>query len=579
MTRDIELSRVLALLLAVLVCSWSTGTAAQDAPVFEVERINAGLASPPPPYELATPQSTLDYFVSAVRESDFERAAHALNLAGIPVDEQAQRGPELARKLGYVLLTSNLVRWGDVPDTPAARLPVTTGDGATVTDIVRRRVIRLGTMEAEGRSMPLHLQRVQNAAGDRVWLFARTTVTSIPVLYGAHGSGPLVSRVPREWIWRAATDTGNWRAYLGAGVIAGSAAVGVVSAVLAYAIGLIVARKSAVGKVLRRTARRIGLLAALIAFGVASSRFLVLDDLGFNAVRMLTWLLAFVVATSVAWRLLGALVSSLSLYFAPDDADQNRAMRGIKTHIAVAQRILLTIVAAIALGLLIQQLGVFSSLGLSLAVSTGVVTAILLLAARPIFANLVSAAQIAGTKPVEIGDVVTIDEHWGRIEDIAFSYVVVRTWTNTRLIVPHDYLLSHPFENWSRESDTVMRAIDIYVDYHADVDAIRRRFEAVVEADDRALAPRYFFVSELRPHEVKLEAYVSAASSFECWELHNDVRERLLQFVQEDAAGRLPRLRHVPQHTHEGVAANVHALEQRRTEAPHSEDVAEAEGS
>jgi small-conductance mechanosensitive channel len=569
--------RALALLLLLLACACGTAVQAQDAPVFEVERINPGLASPPAPFQLATPQSTLDFFVSAVRESDFDRAAHALNLAGIPIEAQARRGPELARKLGYVVLTSNVVRWSEVPDTPAARLPVTTGDGATVSEIIRRRVLRLGMMEAEGREMPIQLQRLENAAGERVWLFARTTVTAIPALYDAHGSGPLVSLVPREWIWRAATDSGNWRAYLGAAVLAGSVAVGLVSVGLAYALGRILAHRSALGRAIGRTAGRIGLLVALVTFSVSSSRFLVLDEVGFNALRMLTWLFAFVVATTIAWRLLAALVSSLSLYFAPDDADENRAMRGIKTHIAVAQRVLLTIVAAVAFGVLLQQFGAFSSLGLSLAISTGLFTAILLLAARPIFANLVSATQIAGTKPVEIGDVVTIDDRWGRIEDIAFSYVVVRTWTNTRLIVPHDYLLSHPFENWSRESDTVMREIDIYVDYHTDVDAVRRHFEEIVARDPRALDPSYFAVSELRPHEVKLQAWVTGESSFHCWQLHNDVRERLLQFVQDDAARRLPRLRHMSQVSCEETAANLDALKERPSKAPRSEDVAQAD--
>ena len=539
-TTALRLAAAAILALGKLI---TAASAAEEAPVFEVARINAGLENPPDAPQRATPQATLDFFISAVRNRDFATAAHALDLAGTPAARQGEVGPRRARQLGYVLLTTNVVHWSEVPDTPDGRVRVRGGDGGALTDVLRRRAVRVGTMEADGRRIPLHLHRLENDDGDRVWLFSRATVAAVPALYEAQGPGALVSVVPKEWLWRVASDDQAWRLYAGAALVAVSAVAGGLVWLVTSVLGRLVFKERAVAKALGRSAGSFGVLAMLVTFGITTSRFLVLDSLGFNVVRMLTWLVVFLLGTMIAWRLLGAVVRAASLYFAPNDADEDRAMRGIKTHIAVAQRILLVVVIALGLGLLLLQLGVLSSLGLSIAVSTGLLTAVFLVAARPVFTSLVSAAQIAGTKPVEIGDVVILDDVWGRVEDIAFAFVVIRTWRNTRLIVPHDHLLSHPFENLSRRDDTVMHTIDLFVDYHTDIDAVRRRFEEIVEADERAGGTRYFTVSELRPQEVKLQAWVTGPSPTRAWHLHNDVREQLLQFVQSDAA-RLPRLRH-----------------------------------
>ena len=122
-----------------------------------------------------------------------------------------------------------------------------------------------------------------------------------------------------------------------------------------------------------------------------------------------------------------------------------------------------------------MKVGLFENFGVSVLASAGALGVLVAIAARPLLGNMVSGLQIALTDPLRIGDVVVYDGHWATVEDISFAHTVLRTWTDTRLIVPHSDFLSRPFENWSKEGEAVQRIIKIPVDYCIDVEKIRRK--------------------------------------------------------------------------------------------------------
>jgi small-conductance mechanosensitive channel len=93
-------------------------------------------------------------------------------------------------------------------------------------------------------------------------------------------------------------------------------------------------------------------------------------------------------------------------------------------------------------------------LGVSLLASAGVAGIIIGFAAQRSFGQVFSGIQIAFTQPIRIDDVVVIEGEWGRIEEINITYAVVKIWDQRRLIVPIDYFLNNPIQNWTRtESD------------------------------------------------------------------------------------------------------------------------------
>lgn len=210
-----------------------------------------------------------------------------------------------------------------------------------------------------------------------------------------------------------------------------------------------------------------------------------------------------IAAEAVGWAAGGWLfvqvVAAVSLglsqrYVVPLGLD-DPANRRIKTTVYVTRRLALVFVALLWLGYIIHRVGVFDRFGLSVLASAGVLGvlgALVTIAARPLLGNMVAGLQIALTDPLRVGDVVVYDGHWATVEDIAFAHTVLRTWLDTRLIVPHSDFLSKPFENWSKEGEEVRRIVKIPVDYRIDVDQVPRKVEEIVEGDPVPPAPRWW---------------------------------------------------------------------------------------
>ena len=123
--------------------------------------------------------------------------------------------------------------------------------------------------------------------------------------------------------------------------------------------------------------------------------------------------------------------------------------------------------------------------GVSLFASAGVAGIVAGLAARPVLSNLIAGVQLAMTQPIRLEDAVIVENEYGNIEEITSTYVVVRLWDWRRMIVPLTYFIEKPFQNWTRESSTLIGAVLINVDYRAPVAAIRNKAQAIVKASSR----------------------------------------------------------------------------------------------
>src|SRR3546814_5991567 len=64
--------------------------------------------------------------------------------------------------------------------------------------------------------------------------------------------------------------------------------------------------------------------------------------------------------------------------------------------------------------------------------------------------------QIALTQPIRIDDVLVLENEWGRVEEITGTYVVVAIWDQRRLIVPLQYFIEKPLQNWTRHSSQIL---------------------------------------------------------------------------------------------------------------------------
>lgn len=110
--------------------------------------------------------------------------------------------------------------------------------------------------------------------------------------------------------------------------------------------------------------------------------------------------------------------------------------------------------------------------------SSAIVAAIVGFASRQVLANAIAGLVIAITQPVRIGDVVTVDDQTGVIEDITLTYTWLRTGSDARLIVPNERLAQATIRNDSIRSDTVALEASAWLAPDADEGAALRAVAA-----------------------------------------------------------------------------------------------------
>ena len=183
--------------------------------------------------------------------------------------------------------------------------------------------------------------------------------------------------------------------------------------------------------------------------------------------------------------------------------------------------------------------------GVTLFASAGVAGIVAGLAARPLLSNFLAGVQIAMAQPIRIDNSVIVENEWGNIEEITFSYVVVRLWDWRRMIVPLSYFIEKPFQNWTRTGGELIGTVFLYVDHTAPVDAIRKKLTEIASQSKLWNGQVVNLqVSDCKETTIELRALISANNASAAWDLRCEVREKLIEFLQREHPYALPRRRY-----------------------------------
>ncbi|MFD5213884.1 mechanosensitive ion channel family protein [Microbacterium sp. NPDC058345] len=248
--------------------------------------------------------------------------------------------------------------------------------------------------------------------------------------------------------------------------------------------------------------------------------------------------------TAGAW-LLAALVSfGFETIIAREDASLGVEGRRRRTQLLVIHRLVLVIIAVIAVGAALFSFPEMRAVGTSLLASAGIASIIAGLAAQSILGNLIAGIQVAFTDAIRVGDVVVIEGEWGRIGEINLSYVVVYIWDERRLVLPCSYFTTNPIETWTRRSDRILGTVYMDLDWRVPMDALRAKFQEIIEASsawDRRSASVAVTGSE--GGHVTVRFVMSSKNSDDQWTLRVTVREQLMTWLQREHPEALPRMR------------------------------------
>ncbi len=226
------------------------------------------------------------------------------------------------------------------------------------------------------------------------------------------------------------------------------------------------------------------------------------------------------------------------------DAEDNLLARKHVTQSRILQRVGNILIVTLAIGAALMTFDAVRQYGVSLLASAGAAGIVVGLALQPVLKNLFAGIQLAVTQPIRIDDALLVEGEWGNVEEITATYVVVRIWDWRRLILPLSYFIEKPFQNWTRESASLIGSVTVYLDYSIPVQAIREQVEKIAGASrlwDHQVVN--VAVTDFRESTMELRILVSAANAGRAFDLRCEVREKLIEFVQQTYPQALPRVR------------------------------------
>jgi small-conductance mechanosensitive channel len=219
----------------------------------------------------------------------------------------------------------------------------------------------------------------------------------------------------------------------------------------------------------------------------------------------------------------------------------NLKERKIRTQLQFIRQLAITLIIILTACIILLSFNNLRKLGAGLLTGVGVGGIIIGFAAQKSLGNFLAGFQIAFTQPLRIDDVLVVEGEWGRVEEITLTYVVLKIWDQRRLILPINYFVEKPFQNWTRNTADIMGTVFLYLDYTVPLDALRKELSRLLLLnplwDQRVNVLQVTNTSE---RTIEVRALMSASSSSNAFDLRCDVREGLIKFVQENYPGSFP---------------------------------------
>ncbi|WP_137144902.1 mechanosensitive ion channel family protein [Mycolicibacterium sp. CR10] len=324
---------------------------------------------------------------------------------------------------------------------------------------------------------------------------------------------------------------------------------------VAYVLGLALSwtvqrlgsRSAVLRDVARLTRRPVRATLMVIAASAALSR---VSDPESSWRSWLDHLLVIVLIGTITW-LLASLVMvaerrAIARFGGGDEGltDADRHRRKIRTQVTTLRRLVIAVVVVLGAAAALMTFPSFSDIGKTLFASAGVLSVVAGLAAQTSLGAAFAGIQIAFSDAIRVGDVVVLEDEWGRIEEITLTYVVVHLWDERRLVLPCTYFTTTPFQNWTRNATELLGTAELDVDFTVPFDAMRAELDRLLRAnplwDSRVGVLQ---VTDAVDGYVRVRMLVSAPNAGALFDLRCDVREGMVEWLQREQPGALPRRR------------------------------------
>lgn len=222
----------------------------------------------------------------------------------------------------------------------------------------------------------------------------------------------------------------------------------------------------------------------------------------------------------------------------------NLKERKVRTQIQFLRKLIIAIIWFLTIAVILLSFESLRKIGTGLLTGVGIGGIIVGFAAQSSLGNLLAGFQIAFTQPIRIDDVLIVENEWGRVEDITLTYVVMRLWDQRRLVLPINYFITKPFQNWTRISADITGTVFLYMDYSVPLDKLRTEFERLLgETDLWDTKIKALQVTDAKEKTIEIRFLVGARNSSDAFDLRCYIRENMISYIKNNFPESLPKLR------------------------------------
>ncbi|KAA0939794.1 mechanosensitive ion channel family protein [Psychrobacter sp. ANT_H59] len=519
---------------------------------YALDKLNAGLPPLSEPPNLSTPLATLEFFQSAVMNQQYDLAAYALNMNLIDGKLQRSRAIDLAKQLDFLLIEKKLYVFDELPDRPDGLIEPPLGSTNSIQGIPRRS-IQLGYIDYRERRVPIHLERVRIDDSAPFWIFSAQTVGNIDNLYEQYHPAKFERYLP-SWtklqlfsiaIWEFLALLVFFSFTMGVGWLLSKGAGKLINWYVKDKAGnrlSTVHHNSVEDLVNKLTVPLTFTISFSSVFTLVSGGFPYLDAVA-SSTRPIIWIGLVFSAMWLGIRVINFFANRYQdMQIENLGEEQFDKVRRRRTYVSIFRRVFVFVMVLGSIWIGLSEFANMEGFGKTLLTSAGIAGVVIGIAAQPILGNIIAGVQVAVTQPVRIGDSVIMDGNFSTVEDLRYTYAVLKTWDERRLIVPMRELITEMVENWSHTEVHQTCPVFLYIDYGADIDAIRQQFISVVKDNklwDNKTEPEIFVV-EVTEKTIQLRGAVSAVGPVEAWTLACEIREQMLDYLYREQKHYLP---------------------------------------
>ena len=195
------------------------------------------------------------------------------------------------------------------------------------------------------------------------------------------------------------------------------------------------------------------------------------------------------------------------------------------TRLRLVRRLIFTTIIVIGIALGLAQFPDAQKLATGVLASSAVLGLVVGFAARQTLANGVAGLLLAITQPIRIGDLVTVEECTGTVEEIRLTYTYLLLDGGVRLIVPNERLASNPLQNHTILDPRVETEISVWLPLGADAD---KALAALAEMEDAEAR-----IAEVTVEGIRIAVKAWAPSAPERGGVAARLRKETLQRVRD----------------------------------------------